>query len=96
MMTLDEFVRMQRAFISENGSDFLPTVVIDTDASIVVNVLSDVPAGVDEESFARDWVLNLVDRERDFYLVVKMDEDHFKVMCRRNGVIDAQIVSIIE
>ena len=91
---VQEFIEKTREVIAKHGLDhYLPTLVLDSGRAVRIAVLHDVPPGVDVEQFAKDWASRVATGSQDFLLAFKVDAAHFKVVSRRGGVVEEQLVA---
>jgi hypothetical protein len=94
-MTIDEFIATTKAIIAQDGLDgYLPSLRVEGFCAVRLHVLADVPPNVDVELFAKDWALQVAKRRKDYLLAFRLDDAHFKVVARHNGVMHEQTIAV--
>jgi hypothetical protein len=94
-MTIDEFIATTKAIIAEDGLDgYLPTLRVEGFWAVRFYLLTDVPPNVDVELFVKDWALQVAKRRKDYLFAFRLDDAHFKVVARHNGVLHEQTVAV--
>ena len=94
-MTVDRFIAMQQEVIADGGFDgFLPVIVVETRRAVRVKLLEDVPDDVDIERFVKDWAAAATNRKQDYLLAFKVDDKHFKVVCRVGATTHERLVLV--
>ena len=94
-MTIDQFIAKTKAIIAEDGLDgYLPTLMLETRRAVRYSVLADVPSDVDAELFAKEWASQVAKHGSDYLLAFRFDNAHFKVVSRRDGVIEERVIAV--
>ncbi|WP_165074317.1 hypothetical protein [Paludisphaera rhizosphaerae] len=94
-MQLEEFARMTRRVISNQGfDDYLPTAIFPGRQMIMV--LEGIPVDVDVEKAALAWASRKAQADEEFLVAYKSSDDHFKVARRADGKFEVAVYSIAE
>lgn len=93
-MSVEKFIAAQQELIAEcDLDDYLPTLWIKTTTQVTVNVLTDAPREECTERVARDWALQMAQKD-DYFLAFKADGCRLKVVARIQGIPQERMVSI--